>query len=183
LSSSLPSLLSYGASQSSALMALESQVTPNSTNEILPRTPSQGSRPSQYRFWGKDRRRIGWKQSARAIVFSSCQSSLDVCHGYMREYSTHLSQSRSQYFGRLHSPCLGIPLLRMVTWVHLCTYVITLCRQSVRSQILLPVCFLSIVSLEKMFDWGAEQLAMYCGLDLGDLIIITLNKYVSLIGP
>jgi hypothetical protein len=34
-----------------------------------------------------------------------------------------------------------------------------------------------------MFYWGAEQLAMYCGPDLGDLIIITLNKYVSLTGP
>jgi hypothetical protein len=32
-----------------------------------------------------------------------------------------------------------------------------------------------------MFDWGGEQLAMYCGPDLGDLIIITLNKYVHLI--
>src|SRR5450756_283946 len=125
-------------------MALESQFTPNSTNEILPPTPSQGSRPSHHRSWGKDRRWIGWKQSARAIVFSSCQSSLDVWHGYMREYSTHLSQSRTQCFGRLHSSCQGIPLLRMVTWDHLCTYAITICCQSVCSQILLPVCISSI---------------------------------------
>lgn len=48
------------------------------------------------------------------------------------------------------------------------------------SQDLFPVCFLGIVSLEKMFDWGGEQLAMYCGPDLGDLIIITLNKYCLL---
>jgi hypothetical protein len=59
----------------------------------------------------------------------------------------------------------------------------TLCLSSVRSQNLLLVCFLAIVSLEKMFDWGGEQLAMYCGPDLGDLIIITLNKYVRLISP
>jgi hypothetical protein len=71
----------------------------------------------------------------------------------------------------------------MGTWAHLCTYVITLCRRSVRSQNLLLVCFLGIVSLEKIFDWGGEQLAMYCGPDLGDLIIITLNKYVPLISP
>jgi hypothetical protein len=69
----------------------------------------------------------------------------------------------------------------MGTWSHLCTYVITRCRPSVRSQNILPVCFLGIVSLEKMFDWGGEQLAMYCGPDLGDLIIITLNKYVRFI--
>jgi hypothetical protein len=34
-----------------------------------------------------------------------------------------------------------------------------------------------------MFDWGGEQLAMYCGPDLGDLIIITLNKYVRFTTP
>lgn len=30
--------------------------------------------------------------------------------------------------------------------------------------------------LVKIFDWGGEQLAMYCGEDLGDLVIITLSK-------
>ena len=38
------------------------------------------------------------------------------------------------------------------------------------------VAFLSIVPLEKLFDWGGEQLALYCGEDLGDLIVVTLNK-------
>ncbi|KAI9461408.1 hypothetical protein F5148DRAFT_1286668 [Russula earlei] len=39
--------------------------------------------------------------------------------------------------------------------------------------------FLSIVALEKIFEWGGEQLAMYCGPDLGDLIVITLNNIVE----
>ena len=39
------------------------------------------------------------------------------------------------------------------------------------------VCFLAIVPLEKLFDYGGEQLSMYCGEDLGDLIVVTLNKY------
>jgi Ca2+:H+ antiporter len=43
-----------------------------------------------------------------------------------------------------------------------------------------PVCFLSIVALEEIFEWGGEQLAMYCGPDLGDLVVITLNKCVCL---
>jgi len=103
-------------------------------------------------------------------------SGTDICAGYL----THLSQRRAQCFGHLHSSCLGIPLPRMDTWAHLCTYVMTLCRPSLRSQNLLPVCFLAIISLERMFDWGGEQLAMYCGPDLGELIIITLNKYVRL---
>ena len=42
---------------------------------------------------------------------------------------------------------------------------------------------MTIIALEKLFDWGGEQLAMYCGPDLGDLIIVTLNKCVRLISP
>ena len=42
--------------------------------------------------------------------------------------------------------------------------------------LIFQVCFLAIVPLEKLFDYGGEQLAMYCGEDLGDLIVITLNK-------
>jgi len=34
--------------------------------------------------------------------------------------------------------------------------------------------------LERLFDYCGEQMAFYCGKDLSDLIIITLNKYVSL---
>jgi Ca2+:H+ antiporter len=45
----------------------------------------------------------------------------------------------------------------------------------------LPVSFMAIIALEKLFDWGGEQLAMYCGPDLGDLIVVTLNKCVRLI--
>ena len=43
---------------------------------------------------------------------------------------------------------------------------------------ILSVCFLALIPLEKLFDFGGEQLAMYCGEDLGDLIVVTLNKYV-----
>jgi len=35
--------------------------------------------------------------------------------------------------------------------------------------------------LERLFDYCGEQMAFYCGKDLSDLIIITLNKYVSLL--
>ncbi|KAK7681725.1 hypothetical protein QCA50_015072 [Cerrena zonata] len=41
------------------------------------------------------------------------------------------------------------------------------------------LCFLSIIPLEKMFDWGGEQMALYLGKDLGDLVIITLNNAVE----
>jgi len=39
--------------------------------------------------------------------------------------------------------------------------------------------FMAIIALEKLFDWGGEQIAMYCGPDLGDLIVVTLNNGVE----
>jgi hypothetical protein len=40
------------------------------------------------------------------------------------------------------------------------------------------VCFLAIIPLEQMFDFLGEQMMFYLGKSLGDLLIITLNKYV-----
>ena len=41
------------------------------------------------------------------------------------------------------------------------------------------VCFLTIIPLERLFDWCGEQMALYLGLSLGDLLIITLNNAVE----
>ncbi|KAI9059435.1 hypothetical protein FKP32DRAFT_1579866 [Trametes sanguinea] len=41
------------------------------------------------------------------------------------------------------------------------------------------LCFLAIIPLECIFDWGGEQMALYLGKDLGDLLIITLNNAVE----
>ncbi|KAG6919280.1 hypothetical protein DXG01_007412 [Tephrocybe rancida] len=41
------------------------------------------------------------------------------------------------------------------------------------------VCFLALVPLEWLFDWGGEQMAHYLGTQLGDLVIITLNNVVE----
>lgn len=43
---------------------------------------------------------------------------------------------------------------------------------------LATVAILGIVPLEKMFDFLGEQMALYCGQSIGDLIVITLNKCV-----
>ncbi|KIP03693.1 hypothetical protein PHLGIDRAFT_228386 [Phlebiopsis gigantea 11061_1 CR5-6] len=40
-------------------------------------------------------------------------------------------------------------------------------------------CFVAIIPLEKLFDWGGEQMALYLGKDLGDLVIVTLNNAVE----
>ena len=42
----------------------------------------------------------------------------------------------------------------------------------------IAVCFVSIIPMENIFEWGGEQLAIYLGKDLGDLVIISLNKCV-----
>ncbi|KAL4244451.1 Ca(2+):cation antiporter (CaCA) family protein [Abortiporus biennis] len=39
--------------------------------------------------------------------------------------------------------------------------------------------FITIIPLEKLFDWGGEQMAIFLGKDLGDLLIITLNNAVE----
>ncbi|KAK7470975.1 hypothetical protein VKT23_002389 [Stygiomarasmius scandens] len=41
------------------------------------------------------------------------------------------------------------------------------------------LCLLAIVPLERLFDYGGEQMAFYCGKDLGDLIVVTLNNAVE----
>ncbi|RPD56827.1 hypothetical protein L226DRAFT_469043 [Lentinus tigrinus ALCF2SS1-7] len=41
------------------------------------------------------------------------------------------------------------------------------------------LCFLAIIPLEGMFDWGGEQMFLYLGKDLGDLLVVTLNNAVE----
>ncbi|KAJ7095078.1 hypothetical protein B0H15DRAFT_827936 [Mycena belliarum] len=41
------------------------------------------------------------------------------------------------------------------------------------------LCFLAIIPLEKLFDYGGEQMTFYLGADLGELLVITLNNIVE----
>ena len=41
-----------------------------------------------------------------------------------------------------------------------------------------PVSFFAIIPLQRLFDYGGKQMSYYLGKDLGDLLIITLNKSV-----
>ncbi|KAJ7755617.1 hypothetical protein DFH07DRAFT_821184 [Mycena maculata] len=41
------------------------------------------------------------------------------------------------------------------------------------------LCFLAIIPLEKLFDYGGEQMAFYLGPDLGDLLVVSLNNTVE----
>ena len=56
-------------------------------------------------------------------------SSLPVSLRFMSSSSTCLTiVLRAECFARLHPSCLGIPLPRMGSWSHLCTYVINFCH-------------------------------------------------------
>ncbi|RPD56828.1 hypothetical protein L226DRAFT_615691 [Lentinus tigrinus ALCF2SS1-7] len=41
------------------------------------------------------------------------------------------------------------------------------------------LCLIAIIPLEGMFDWGGEQMLLYLGRDLGDLLVVTLNNAVE----
>ncbi|KAF7789151.1 hypothetical protein EIP86_000088 [Pleurotus ostreatoroseus] len=46
-------------------------------------------------------------------------------------------------------------------------------------QVTFALCFVSIIPMENIFEWGGEQLAIYLGKDLGDLVVISLNNAVE----
>ena len=48
----------------------------------------------------------------------------------------------------------------------------------VESKTISTVCFIAIIPHEKLFDYYGEQMKLYLGKDVGDLLTITLNKYV-----
>ncbi|KAF5370031.1 hypothetical protein D9758_001349 [Tetrapyrgos nigripes] len=41
------------------------------------------------------------------------------------------------------------------------------------------LCFVSLIPLSKLLDFGGENLALYCGKEFGDLIIVTLNNAIE----
>lgn len=41
------------------------------------------------------------------------------------------------------------------------------------------LCFIAIIPLEHLFDWGGEQMSLYLGHQLGDLLVVTLNNAVE----
>ncbi|KAJ7638518.1 hypothetical protein FB45DRAFT_903110 [Roridomyces roridus] len=41
------------------------------------------------------------------------------------------------------------------------------------------LCFMAIVPLEKLLDYGGEQLTFYVGPDIGDLLVVTFNNIVE----
>ncbi|KAJ7087170.1 hypothetical protein B0H15DRAFT_781584 [Mycena belliarum] len=53
--------------------------------------------------------------------------------------------------------------------------------QSMSHTVQFAFCFVAIIPLCKLLDYGAENIALYCGKDVGDLIIVTLNNAIEAI--
>lgn len=100
---------------------------------------TSASRNAWARFNGYGRKRIGFFQSLKAVIFSSFLNVL----------------------------FLFLPLAWISHFKHW------------DENVTFALCFISIIPLEKLFDWCGEQMALYLGLSLGDLLIITLNNAVE----
>ncbi|RPD56823.1 hypothetical protein L226DRAFT_574172 [Lentinus tigrinus ALCF2SS1-7] len=67
----------------------------------------------------------------------------------------------------LHALLLAIPFAwvsHFVEWHHNATFVL---------------CFVAMIPLQKIFDWGGEKLGEYVGKDLKDLLVITLSNAIE----
>ncbi|KAI0027473.1 hypothetical protein K488DRAFT_90829 [Vararia minispora EC-137] len=117
----------------------------------LPATGSSLRARVWQRLRGKDRRRVGWLESLRAIVFCS--------------------------FLNILLPV--IPIAWVVHLVNRNNNKQTGGTSDVNVRVANPLLYIALIPLEKLFEWGGEQLSLYCGPDLGDLIVITLNNIVE----
>ncbi|KAJ7667120.1 hypothetical protein B0H14DRAFT_2658258 [Mycena olivaceomarginata] len=103
-------------------------------------------------FMRKGKREIGVVESLKAIAFSS----------WLNLLLLFIPIAWVAHFGNEHDAKAGD---LQKTWKFQGTFVL---------------CFLAIIPLEKLFDYGGEQMAFYLGEDLGDLLVVTLNNSVKL---
>ncbi|KAJ7831300.1 hypothetical protein B0H14DRAFT_3713790 [Mycena olivaceomarginata] len=104
-------------------------------------------------FMRKGKRKIGVVESLKAIALSS----------WLNLLLLFILIAWVAHFGNEHDAKEGDP---QKTWKFQGTFVL---------------CFLAIIPLEKLFDYGGEQMAFYLGEDLGDLLVVTLNNSVKLV--
>ena len=103
-------------------------------------------------------------QMAVRIVLIVCQGGTPVCG-----CTSSSSRFRSHGF-RTSSDGTTTP--------HSCVCRLTGCPARSNISGFVTVCFVAMIPLQKIFDWGGEKLGDYLGKDLKDLLVITLSKYV-----
>ncbi|KAJ6516216.1 hypothetical protein C8R45DRAFT_959313 [Mycena sanguinolenta] len=123
--------------------ALNDSRSPSRSPEPLEKLELEAAERARMSFsdrWSrKGKRRVGFKQSLNAIVFSS----------WLNLFLVFLPIAWVAHFE---------------TWNHTATFML---------------CFLAIIPLEKLFDYGGEQMTFYLGEDFGELLVVTLNNTVE----
>lgn len=117
------------------------------------------------RFKGKGRKNVGILTSLKNIVLSSWLNLLLVIIPIA--WASHfVAVNDHEHEGR--------------GWGHSTTfvrkYLFFVIVYSILTTVPCLVCFLALMPLEQLFDWGGEQMSLYLGKDLGDLLMVTLNK-------
>lgn len=118
---------------------LPTHLQPNDSENNLRDAPGSIPRNAWARFNGHGRKRIGFRQSIKAVLTAS----------YLNVLILFLPFAWASHFKH---------------WDQNITF---------------ALCFISIIPLEQLFDWCGEQMAIYLGLSLGDLLLITLNNAVE----
>ncbi|KAJ7283479.1 hypothetical protein C8J57DRAFT_1292671 [Mycena rebaudengoi] len=108
------------------------------------------------RFLRTGKPRVGTLASIKAVCFSSWLNILLVFIPIA--WAAHFSNAAQAH------EIEEDPEHRSPTWPYPLTFV---------------MCFLAIIPLEKLFDYGGEQMAFYLGPDFGDLLTVTLNNAVE----
>lgn len=74
------------------------------------------------------------------------------------------------FFSWVNIFILVVPILWVLHFMHLIPHLVSF-----------GLSFLALIPVIKLLDFGAENLALYCGPDIGDLILISLNNAVETI--
>ena len=121
-------------------------------------------------FWdrlrGKGRTRVGVFRSIKNILLSSCKPPTRFLNSYISIISRP-----------------GLNILLVIIPVAWASHFVSVNDHEHAGRgwghgTTFTLLFLALVPLEQLLDWGGEQMSMYLGKSLGDLLMITLNKLV-----
>lgn len=143
----------------------------------------QGLKRFSDRFLRRDKKKVGVAESLKNIVFSSCALQVSMILSPSLTFQVQGSIfSFSSYLlpGLRTSAMHPMKRTRKGTSATVPPFLVrpsdVLPFSSLRELMIIIVCFLAILPLEKLFEFCGEQLTFYVGRDFGDLIIVSLAK-------
>ncbi|THV05419.1 hypothetical protein K435DRAFT_834785 [Dendrothele bispora CBS 962.96] len=100
--------------------------------------------------------------------------------GYSRAVSVR-GKRKKRIFGRFRKSLKAIILS---SWLNILLPVVPVAwtlhiLDMIPHWLTFTLCFISLIPLSKLLDFAAENLALYCRKDFGDLIIVTLNNAIE----